>query len=89
MMLPVGAPPEATGLFRGAKGFMSSASNIPISLSLRWCVVSGGHKVWWWMTEFPAGGGENSSLRPSTTRETMKLQLAQHGRNSGTETCST
>jgi len=45
MMLPVGGPLEVTGLFRGMKGFMSAASNIPISLSLWWYVVFGGLKV--------------------------------------------
>jgi len=44
-MLPVGGPLKVTGLFRGMKRFVSSASNIPISLSLRWYVVSGGLKV--------------------------------------------
>jgi len=69
MMLPVGGPLEVTGLFRGMKGFMLSASNIPISLSLRWYVVSGGLKV----------GGGWPSFRQAVGRAIASSRLL-HGR---------
>jgi len=45
MMLPVGGQLEVTGLLCAMNGFMSSASDIPESLSLWWYGVTRRFKV--------------------------------------------